>query len=74
MHQANRGALRLEQQLTGQNILVPQGGDVFLANGQIDSLRTGSGGHCECELQLDGDCAAAGSQPDGDRRRSEEES
>jgi hypothetical protein len=49
---ANRGALRLEQQLTGQNILVPQGGDVFLANGQIDSLRTGSGGHCECELQL----------------------
>jgi hypothetical protein len=48
---ANRGALRLEQQLTGQNILVPQGGDVFLANGQIDSLRTGSGGHCECVLQ-----------------------
>lgn len=49
---ANRGALRLEQQLTGQNILVPQGGDVFLANGQIDSLRTGSGEHCECELLL----------------------
>jgi hypothetical protein len=49
---ANRGALRLEQQLTGQNVLVPQGGDVFLANGQIDSLRTGSGGRCSCELQL----------------------
>ena len=49
---ANRGALRLEQQLTGQSILVPQGGDVFLANGQIDSLRTGSGGQCSCELQL----------------------
>jgi hypothetical protein len=49
---ANRGALRLQQQLTGQSVLVPQGGDVFLANGQIDSLRTGSGGRCSCELQL----------------------
>jgi hypothetical protein len=48
----NRGALRLEQQLTGQNILVPQGGSVFLANGQIDSLRTDTGEHCACELQL----------------------
>jgi len=48
----NRGALRLEQQLSGQNILVPQGGSVFLANGQIDSLRTDSGEHCACELQL----------------------
>jgi hypothetical protein len=48
----NRGALRLEQQLTGQNVLVPQGGSVFLANGQIDSLRTDSGEHCACGLQL----------------------
>jgi hypothetical protein len=48
----NRGALRLEQQLNGQNILVPQGGSVFLANGQIDSLRTDTGEHCACELQL----------------------
>jgi hypothetical protein len=48
----NRGALRLEQQLTGQNILVPQGGSVFLANGQIDSLRTDTGEHCACELQV----------------------
>lgn len=48
----NRGALRLEQQLTGQNILVPQGGSVFLANGQIDSLRTDSAEHCACQLQL----------------------
>lgn len=48
----NRGALRLEQQLTGQNILVPQGGSVFLANGQIDSLRTDTGEHCACDLQL----------------------
>jgi hypothetical protein len=48
----NRGALRLEQQLTGQNVLVPQGGSAFLANGQIDSLRTDSGEHCACGLQL----------------------
>jgi hypothetical protein len=47
----NRGALRLEQQLTGQTVLVPQGGDVFLANGQIDSLRTGASERCSCELQ-----------------------
>jgi hypothetical protein len=48
----NRGALRLEQQLNGQNVLVPQGGSVFLANGQIDSLRTDAGEHCACGLQL----------------------
>jgi hypothetical protein len=49
----NRGALRLEQQLTGQSVLVPQGGDVFLSSGQIDSLRTSSApGHCSCELQI----------------------
>jgi hypothetical protein len=48
----NRGALRLEQQLNGQNVLVPQGGSVFLANGQIDSLRADSGEHCACQLQL----------------------
>jgi hypothetical protein len=49
----NRGALRLEQQLTGQSVLVPQGGDVFLSSGQIDSLRTSSApGHCSCDLQI----------------------
>jgi hypothetical protein len=47
---ANRGAVRLEQQLTGQSVLVPQAGDVLLFNGQLDGLRT-SAGHCACELQ-----------------------
>jgi hypothetical protein len=47
---ANRGAVRLEQQLTGQSVLIPQAGDVLLFNGQLDSLRT-SAGHCACELQ-----------------------
>lgn len=48
---ANRGAVRLEQQLTGQSILVPQTGDVLVLNGQLDSLRT-SAGHCSCEPQV----------------------
>jgi hypothetical protein len=49
---ALRGALRLEQQLTGQNVLVPQGGDVFLANGQLDSVHVGAGERCICELKV----------------------
>ena len=48
---AARGAVRIEQQLTGQSMIIPQAGDVQLTNGQIDSLRGGSG-HCACELQL----------------------
>lgn len=46
---ANRGAVRLEQQLTGQSVLVPQAGDILLINGQLDGLRTSSGS-CSCEL------------------------
>jgi len=48
---ANRGAVRIEQQLTGQSILVPQEGDIFLTNGQIDSLHTNTG-RCACELPV----------------------
>ena len=47
---ANRGAVRLEQQLTGQSVLIPQAGDVLLLNGQLDGLRT-TASHCACELQ-----------------------
>jgi hypothetical protein len=47
---ANRGAIRVEQQLSGQSILVPQAGDVLLVNAQLDSLHS-SVGHCTCELQ-----------------------
>lgn len=46
-----RGAVRIEQQLTGQNIVVPQNGEVSLANGQLETLRP-SPGQCDCELQL----------------------
>ncbi len=47
---ATKGAVRIEQQLTGQNMLVPQNGDVSLTNGQLETLRT-SAGHCICEEQ-----------------------
>ncbi|MGB7845076.1 MAG: hypothetical protein WBL63_05625 [Candidatus Acidiferrum sp.] len=48
---AGKGAVRVEQQLTGQNLLIPQNGDVSLVNGQLESLRT-TAGQCNCELQI----------------------
>jgi hypothetical protein len=48
---ANRGAVRLEQQLTGQSMVVPQAGNVLVLNGQLESLRTGAG-YCACEPQM----------------------
>jgi hypothetical protein len=48
---AGRGAVRIEHQLTGQNVIVPQGGDITLVNGQVDLLRPSSG-RCVCELQF----------------------
>ena len=48
---AERGAVRVEQQLTGQSIVIPQAGDVLLVNGQIDNLQT-STGHCACDLPV----------------------
>ena len=47
---ANRGAIRVEQQLTGQSVIIPQTGDVLLPDSQIEGLRNGAG-HCVCELQ-----------------------
>lgn len=37
---ATSGAIRLEQQLGGQSVVVPQGGNVQMINGQMDALRT----------------------------------
>lgn len=48
---ANKGAVRIEQQLTGQSLLIPQSGDVSIANGQLETLQT-TAGRCTCELQL----------------------
>ena len=48
---AESGAIRVEQQLAAQTIVVPQGGDVLITNGQLETLRSGAG-HCSCELQI----------------------
>jgi hypothetical protein len=65
---ANRGAVRLEQQLTGQSLLVPQAGDVLLTNGQLETLTT-SAGRCACELQA----AKTGPPPEVSRLATPEE-
>jgi hypothetical protein len=46
-----RGAMRIEQQLSGHSVIVPQGGDVLLTNAQIETMANGVG-HCSCELQI----------------------
>jgi hypothetical protein len=48
---ATSGAIRLEQQLTAQNVIVPQGGDVLVNDGRLESLQNTSG-HCSCEVQI----------------------
>lgn len=48
---AYHGAVRLEQQLTSQNIVVPQSADILLVNGQLDGLRSG-GERCACDPEL----------------------
>jgi hypothetical protein len=45
----SRGAVRIEQQLTGQSVLLPQGGEVNLTGGQLETLRS-STGSCHCQL------------------------
>jgi hypothetical protein len=48
---ADSGAVHVEQQLTGQSIVIPQNGEVLITNGQLENLRSGVT-HCACELQL----------------------
>jgi hypothetical protein len=47
---ADRGAVRLEQQLSGQSMLVPQGGQASLTNGQLDPLTNAH--TCTCEIPV----------------------
>ena len=42
------GALRLENQLTGQSVVVPQGSDTVVPSGPLENLRD-SPGKCSCE-------------------------
>lgn len=58
------GAVRIEQQLTGQSLVVPQNGDVSLMNGQLETLRT-SASQCACELQLSAKPAVISTQISG---------
>jgi len=46
-----RGALHIQQQFGDESVMIPQGGDVSLTNGQLQTLRNGEG-HCQCELQI----------------------
>jgi hypothetical protein len=43
------GAMRIEQQLTGESVIVPQGGDVEIDGGDFRTLRRGSR-KCSCDL------------------------
>ena len=45
---AARGAMRVQQQLSGQSLLVPEGGAVGLTDGQVASLGSGPVS-CSCE-------------------------
>jgi hypothetical protein len=42
------GAMRVEHQMSGQALVVPQSGEILLPGGQMDSLRT-SRGACGCD-------------------------
>jgi hypothetical protein len=43
------GAVRVEQQLTGQSLIVPQGGEVHMAGGELSTLRP-TNENCGCDL------------------------
>jgi hypothetical protein len=48
---ATSGALRLEQQFTGEDLIVPQSGEFFLANGKLVPV-AGTPGGCDCALMV----------------------
>jgi len=56
---ASRGAVRLEEQFGSQSVVVPQGSDVVLANGQLEGMRTNSA-LCACESNVRETAAVTG--------------
>jgi hypothetical protein len=56
---AGRGAVRLEEQFGSQSVLVPQGSDVVLANGQLEGMRSNSA-LCACESGVRDTAAVTG--------------
>ena len=69
---ADSGAVRVEQQLTAQSIIVPQNGEVLITDGQLEGLRSGVT-HCSCELQLAKTPAAPPPQNEASRLPTSEE-
>jgi hypothetical protein len=59
---AGSGAVRLEEQFGNQSVVVPQGSDVVLANGQLGGMRSNSA-LCACESNAR-DTAAVTSVPE----------
>jgi hypothetical protein len=59
---AGRGAVRLEEQFGSQSVVVPQGGDVTLANGQLEAMRMNSA-LCACEPYAQLQLTAKGGEP-----------
>jgi hypothetical protein len=45
----SRGAARISQQLTGESVLIPQGGEISLNGGELGTLHSANGS-CDCEL------------------------
>lgn len=56
------GAVRLEQQLTGASLVVPQGGEVALPEGQIEALRQAPE-TCRCNAVLSEDLEPERAKP-----------
>jgi len=48
---AASGALKLEQQFTGEDLIVPESGEFFLANGKLVPV-AGAPGSCDCALMV----------------------
>jgi hypothetical protein len=69
---ADSGAVRVEQQLTAQSIIVPQNGEVLITNGQLENVRGGVT-HCACELQVAKNQTAAPQQTEVSRLPTPEE-
>lgn len=67
-----RGALRLEEQFGGQTVMVPQGGDVTIANGQLQGMQSNSG-LCACESLDTGTTASDLNVPEVSRLASRDE-
>lgn len=53
---ASSGAMRIEQQLTAESLVVPQGGDIRIEGDDLRALRSGTRA-CSCELLVSGNGA-----------------